>query len=293
MEGDDILVIEPRRVGKSSTIRNAALPRAREEYGAVVAEVDLRLGAITDAVSLADALAKSALSSGAGKPVKKAQAGRLLQRTSRFVASDRAQAAGELAAQKAALKTAQNLAKVLSGDADPAERLQKVFDALEADAEDGERPVIICIDEVQDLGNTDRWKTDGGLVQRALERALRREGRLTSFVFAGSEVDAMERIFAAGQPLHLETERYRLPEISAEDWREGLTERFARDGRELHAEGVDRILRATGGHPLRTMQVCKHVLRECRKQEIVPITDALVDDAVGAARVHPSWREAE
>src|SRR4051812_16084394 len=47
--GEDILVVEPRRVGKSSTIGFGALAVIQRNFGGVVASVDLRQAGIDSA----------------------------------------------------------------------------------------------------------------------------------------------------------------------------------------------------------------------------------------------------
>ena len=99
----------------------------------------------------------------------------------------------------------------------------------------------------------------------------------------------MEQLFAPGMPLHLDGEPYKLPEIEPAAWHESLVARFARDGRTLMPDNVDRILAASGGHPLRTMQVCRGALRLVRSQQLAEVTAAVIDEAVAQARKHPSW----
>jgi len=126
-------------------------------------------------------------------------------------------------------------------------------------------------------------------VQRELERAMRQPGRLVTYAYAGSEETAMEKLFAPGMPLHHEGERYVLPPIAPEAWRHGLSERFSSDGRVITAAGINRILEATDGHPLRTMQVCRAALRTVRSQRLDQVAAAVIDDAIAQAKRHPSW----
>lgn len=292
VDGDDIITIEPRRVGKSSTIGRGALEHIRNDYGGVVAQVDLRLGGVQDAAGLANALLTTALASGGGTPLRKETAGRIVRRTGRFVNNKRVEAAAQLAGEEGRLGTLRALATMISGQTTGLEQLERVLGALDHEAASHRRPVVVFIDEIQDLGG-DRWRAEGREIQQELERAMRTPDRLVSFVYAGSERSAMERLFEAGMPLHFEGERFALPPISPFAWQAGLTQRFAQDGREIQAVAVDRILDATHGQPLRTMQVCRSALRMARRQAMRDITGALLDDAIAQARGHPSWRDAE
>ena len=262
----------------------------QEQYGGVVAQADLRLAGITSARALADALIKSAIASGAGKALHEELARRVASRTERFLRGPRARAAAEITHDGSVLKTAQAWATLLAGEPEPGPTtLRKVLAALEDEAAAGRKPVVVFIDEIQDLGDPRRWKQEGLAVQQELERAMRDPDRLVTYVFAGSEETAMDKLFAHGMPLHLEGDSYKLPAIAPEAWHDSLAERFARDQRAITTENIDRILDASGGHPLRTMQVCRGALRRARRLQLAEVTAAVIDDAIAQAKDHPSW----
>lgn len=294
VQGEDVLTIQERRIGKTSTIGHGALVRVREGYEGVVAQADLRLAGIQSAVALAEVLVKSAVDTGAGKALRKETAGLIASKTQRFLRSPRVKAAGELTEENAKLRTVQAVATLLVGDRPPGvELLRKVFEALEHEAATHQRPVVVFIDEVQDLGDPKRWTPEQGMgVQLELERAMRQPGRLVTYAYAGSQETAMERVFAQGQPLYFESQRYVLPPIDRDAWLHGLRERFESDGRAISDDEIGRILDATGGHPLRTMQVGRAALRTARQQALDQIPPAVVDEAIAQAKAHPSWRDA-
>lgn len=292
VSGDDILMIEPRRVGKSSTLGLGALSHVRAEYGGVVAQVDLRQAALHDASGLADALVRSAVASGAGRPVQREQAKRVARLTKRLTEGRRLQAAANLAGEGSRAETIQAVATLIGGGEAGVDRLHRVLKAFEAEAATAERPVVVFIDEVQDLA--ERWaKADEGTaVQRELERMMRASGRLVTYAFAGSEKASMEKLFAQGMPLHFEAERYPLPPIAEDAWREGVVERFVRDSRQIATLQIDRVVARTNGQPLRTMQVFRQALNIARRQSSAVISDAILDEAHVRAESHPSWRQA-
>ncbi len=231
---------------------------------------------------------------GAGQALRKEAAGLIASKTPRFLRSARVKAAAELTEESAKLRTVQAVATLLVGERPPGvELLRKVFEALEHEAATHLRPVVVFIDEVQDLGDAKRWKPEEGMgVQLELERAMRQPGRLVTYAYAGSEETAMEKVFAQGQPLYFESQRYVLPPIDRDAWLRGLRERFESDGRAITADEIGRILGATDGHPLRTMQVCRAALRTARQQALDQISAAVIDEAIAQAKAHPSWREA-
>jgi hypothetical protein len=291
--GEDILTAEPRRVGKSSTIGFGALPLIQRDFGGVVASVDLRQAGIRDAQSLAEAVVKAAMASGAGVAVQKEQAKRIARITQRLAGGERAKAAASLAGDGTKTQAVQAVATLIAGGGTGVQQFRKVLAALEMEAANHERPVVVFIDEVQDLGA--RWADpeEGLAVQRELERMMRTPGRLVTYAFAGSERESLAELFADGQPLHFEGTRYRLPAIGDSAWRQGITERFARDLRSIKSQQIDEILAFTGGHPLRTMQVCRQALRIARRQAADAIGSEIVAEALAQAKEHPSWREAE
>src|SRR4051794_39785003 len=76
IDGGNLLVIEARRVGKSSAIRNGALVHARDRFGAVTAVADLRAAGIDNPAALAHTLLVEATATGAGSPPGPEQADR-------------------------------------------------------------------------------------------------------------------------------------------------------------------------------------------------------------------------
>ena len=54
--------------------------------------------------------------------------------------------------------------------------------------------------------------------------------------------------------------RFRLPEISRDDWYSGLRERFERCGIAIERNELQQIVYHSEGHPLRTMLICAHTL---------------------------------
>jgi hypothetical protein len=213
VDGEIILVIEPRRVGKSSTIARGALPRAHERFGAMTSSTDLRLGDVRDELTFAAALRDAALASSASGTPSLEQRREIETITDRYSVAARAGNAPDLVDQDGRPRSELRLADLRS--CSPS--LSDVLLALEIEAHLIERPVIVFVDEVQDLGDADRWGGDGLKIQHDLERATRRPGRMVAFIFAGSDQAAMTRVFAKGQPLHHEGERYLLPAIESSE----------------------------------------------------------------------------
>lgn len=279
-ERDDALLLEPRRVGKTSVVR-AALTRARLQERAVTAHVDLTAANVGDGDSLASALLRALHDeSGLLAPVLRTR--EALSRGREGIS--RLRDIG---------RKAQNAGV---GELDPVvdalELLDLAVPSLDAVLEKlvqvaRNRPVAVFLDEVQELRH---WK-DARTVQEALARFMRMDGRRVSMVVAGSDQTATAALFEQGSPLHWDFEPFPLPAIDAVEWHAGLAERFATAGCEISSLCIRQILDASGGHPLRTMRVAKGTLRAARAASDANVTWGAVDAAVADARTHPSWED--
>jgi hypothetical protein len=138
----------------------------------------------------------------------------------------------------------------------PAEvpRPHEVFRLLDEDAHDKSRPVIVLIDEVQEVG---RW-SDGGAVLGEIAVAAKRGGARISFILTGSEVSAIQALFESdGSPLIGVVRRFPLPVIDDEVWIDGLTGRYRACGLDIAREQIEMVLTVSDGHPLKTMLICR------------------------------------
>jgi hypothetical protein len=118
---------------------------------------------------------------------------------------------------------------------------------------------------------------------------MRRPGLRVSVVAAGSDRSAAAALFSDSGPLHWEFEAFALPPIDRVDWHSGLHERFATAGIGIDSGRIDQILEASLGHPLRTMSVATHALRETRATGEQEVTWGSVHAAIAQAQRHPSW----
>ena len=278
-ERGDALLLEDRRVGKTSVVR-AALTRARLQFDGITAEVNMTAANVKDGPSLARALmralhdADGILSRGlrarAAVAGRAGRLGRVRDGLGRF-------------ANAAGVEEAEPLAELLELVQLDAPALDAVLEQL---AHAGNhRSVIVFFDEVQELGG---W-AHATVVQESLARFMRMDGRRSAIVAAGGDRSATEAIFAPGSPLHWDFDAFPLPPIDQIDWHQGLHERFASAGFAIDSARIRQILEATGGHPLRTMAVAKQALREARSAAEGAVTWGAVAAAIETASMHPSW----
>jgi hypothetical protein len=281
LAGENRVIAEPRRVGKSSLLR-AVRQRIHSKHAdvATVLAVDLRDG-IASSADLASDLLAQARAQGAGG--RRGLTKRLFERV-----------------RKAANMAPEDLADLAEG-LDPDEvaaleglvalarrgttSLHEVFGLLDEDARDRDRPVVVLVDEIQEVG---RW-SDGAAVLREIAVAAKRGGARISFILTGSEVSAIEALFEPeGSPLIGVARRLLLPTIDDQVWTDGLIDRYRACGLEITREQVRTILTVSGGHPLKTMLICRASL-----DWLLPGTDALADvsiqQAIKDARSNPDW----
>lgn len=279
--GQSVLLLEERRIGKSS-VALAVIERVRTSEGdALALDVDLRYGARTSSAAARELLSQ-ARAQGADRRVA------LLHHRGRLsklgeAARNRIADAGQLFGEPDEAKAAERIASVLAGTGDVA--LDHALRAVDAHARVHGQRVVIFIDEVQDLAS---WP-DTDDVQRAIAGIEAQTGCRTSFVFAGSEATAIDALFRHGAELDFIGHRVPLGRIELADWQRGLPPRFTEAGLVIDPAQIAQIYLATDGHPLRTMSVCAQCLLVVPGDEV---TNATVTQAIASARSHPSWREA-
>lgn len=109
------------------------------------------------------------------------------------------------------------------------------------------------------------------------------------FIFAGSEESAVRELRDPGKPLAAVGSEFTLPEISPEDWRPALRDRFAEGGVTIADSELDAIISASGAHPRRTMLVAGNVYSSAVAQPGRQATATLVELAIQDSRRDRSW----
>ena len=281
LAGENRVIAEPRRVGKSSLLR-AVRQRIHDKKPAVatVLTVDLRDG-ISNSADLASDLLMQARAQGAGG--RRGFTERMFERV-RKVAAGASEDLAELAEgldseEVAALEALVALARRGTTS------LHEVFRLLDKDANDKNQPIIVLVDEVQEVG---RW-SDGAAVLSEIAVAAKRGGARISFILTGSEVSAIQALFEPdGSPLIGVVRRFPLPVIDDEVWIDGLTDRYRACGLEIAREQIGTVLTVGDGHPLKTMLICRASL-----DWLVPGSDEVgevsIAQAVKDARSNPDW----
>ena len=117
-------------------------------------------------------------------------------------------------------------------------------------AHDRKRRVALVLDEFQEVMTLDPHLP-------ALMRAVFQLQGEVAHVFLGSKRHLMQRVFTdENEPLYRLAKPLLLREIKAEDFAPFIRERFVTSGQRITDEAIQRILTITEGHPHDTQELC-------------------------------------
>jgi uncharacterized protein len=246
--GTHLIVAGPRRTGKTS-VCEAALGRMRRR-GAYVAKLDLFR--VSDAAELAEALATAVVAnlSGVHRALRRARgAGRAA--LSAVQSQMLVRLVGELG-EGVELALSPGRAAL-----DPEGALDLALELPERVAlADGKR-LVLFFDEFQELASARRPYGDPDAVTNRM-RAVFQRSTAVSYLFAGSIEHVMRDLFAPTRRAFSGFGSfYSLRPITDDEWRRGLTDRFAADDCLIGEPALDRIVELGGGHPRATMRIAQ------------------------------------
>ena len=240
------ILAAPLRTGKS-TVCNAAIARLADDG---IYTVPLSLFELTSTASLAERMAQRALAN-------RGPLARLIERV---------RAGGETVLKGAAL-TLSVKAKTELGDGvelalrpglaarDPHGALLQALRMLQTIADRDDRPLVLFIDELQEIANGDYGA--GSQLAKELREILAGSPRVTC-LFAGSIEHLMRDLFTNRQrALYGFGGFHDLTPITAQEWCDGLVARFAEDDVRTDADALERIANAGRGHPRCTMLIAQ------------------------------------
>jgi len=138
---------------------------------------------------------------------------------------------------------------------DPHGALLAALRMLQTIAERDDRPLMLFIDELQELTNGDYG--DGQRIAKELREILAASPRVTC-LFAGSVEHLMRDLFTNRQrALYGFGGFHDLTPITAPEWRGGLATRFTEDQIHADPDALERIVTAGRGHPRSTMLIAQ------------------------------------
>ncbi len=240
------ILAAPRRTGKS-TVCNAAIARLADS-GAYT--VPLSLFELTSTASLAERMAQQTLAN-------RGPLARLIERI---------RASGEAVLKGAALTLSVNAQTELGegvelalhpglAGRDPHVALLRALRMLQTIAERDDRPLVLFIDELQEISSGDYG--DGYRIAKELREIVAKSPRVTC-LFAGSVEHLMRDLFTNRQRALYGFGGFQdLTPISADEWYDGLAARFGEDDVRADSEGLARIVTTGRGHPRCTMLIAQ------------------------------------
>jgi uncharacterized protein len=234
--GQDVVLLAPRRYGKSSLVWRVAQRLVRRRV--LVAHVDLMTTPTKE--RLAEKLAKTIYEDVASPLFRAKERLRVfqslrIQPTVRLDPADGSFTFGFEASR---------------GPEDLDETLERLLELPGRLAAEREREAVLILDEFQEIVDIYRDLPK-------LMRAVFQGQPEVAHVYLGSKRHMMRRIFSdENEPFWRSAKQLELGVIPATDFRPFIDARFETTGRELEPEAVVRVLEITRGHPYATQELC-------------------------------------
>jgi uncharacterized protein len=242
LNGQDVVIFAPRRFGKTSLVRRVAQDLGRRK--ALVAEINLMF-----------------------TPTKEKLAGRLAQEIAEHLL-------GAVGRAKENLRVFSGLRITPTIAVDPVDgsfsfsfagshepedvdaTLERLFRLLPEIAAERKRPVVLIMDEFQEIADIDPHLTK-------LLRSVFQEQPEVAHIYLGSKRHLMERIFNdENEPFWRSAKRMELGVIEPDAFRPFIVAGFRDHNRKIRDDVVNRILAMTGGHPYATQEICYFLWEE-------------------------------
>lgn len=209
--GQKVFLISPRRYGKSSLMRYVLQRLARQGF----VTVELTVSSFSSYVAFLEGYAQALVRADRQRPRGRSWLGDVVRGLAPQVRHvDRGAGVGDV---EVAFPSAR-------GKRDVARLAEEVFAWPGRLAEASGRPVVVALDEFQDVA-----AFDGGQVEQVLRAAVQHQRRV-GYVFAGSEPALMERMVGPRRPFYRAGPVMRLGRIPAEAFAVFIERAFARSG---------------------------------------------------------------
>jgi hypothetical protein len=240
LNGQNVLVYAPRRYGKSSLVLRAAQEALKRN--ALVGYCDLMKTPTKE--RFAAALAKTAYADIAS-PLDQA-----FERAADLFRGLRVRPTMEVDPIDGSLRFSFQAGRRKEDIDDTIERLLELVGELAAERK---RRVVIVFDEFQEVLAIDKRFPN-------LMRAVFQAQPEVSHVYLGSKRHILERIFNdKNEPFWRSAKQLEIGMIASEKFAAFVRDRFAVTGKGIADDALDRLLRATGGHPYGTQELAYFV----------------------------------
>jgi hypothetical protein len=236
LNGQNVLLYAPRRYGKSSLVLRAVQEALRKK--ALVGYCDLMKTPTKE--RLAAALSKT-IYADIASPVEHA-----FERAAELFRGLRVQPTMEVDPIDGSLRFSFQAGRRQEDIDATIERLLELLGELAAERK---RRVVIVFDEFQEILSLDKRFPN-------LMRAVFQAQPEVSHVYLGSKRHLLERIFNdRNEPFWRSAKQLEIGAIAPRKFAPFLRERFAQSGKAIADDAVERLLRATGGHPYATQEL--------------------------------------
>jgi uncharacterized protein len=234
--GQNVLVYAPRRYGKSSLVLKAAQEALGEK--ALVAYVDLMKTPTKE--RFAAALAKT-IYADIASPV-----GQAFEKASELFRDLRIRPTMEVDPSDGTLRFSFQAGRRKT---DIDETIERLLEKLGDLAAERKRRVVIVFDEFQEIISLDKQFPN-------LMRAVFQAQPEVSHVYLGSKRHILERIFNdKNEPFWRSAKQLEIGMIPPPKFGAFIKSRFKASGKTITDEALDRLLRATSGHPYGTQEL--------------------------------------
>ena len=234
--GQDVVLVAPRRYGKSSLLWRVAQRLVRKRV--LVAQVDLMTTPTKE--RLAEKLAATIYEDVASRLFRARERLRAFQNLRVQPAIGINPHDGSLSFGFGAALAPEDLDETL-------ERLLQLPALLAAERE---REAVLILDEFQEVVDIDREMPK-------LMRAVFQQQPEVAHVYAGSRRHMMQRIFNdENEPFWRSAKQMQLDVIAPRRFKPYIEERFDATGRGIEPAAVDQVLGVTRGHPYATQELC-------------------------------------
>jgi uncharacterized protein len=240
INGQDVVVFAPRRIGKSSLV-GAAMT---ELVAADVLVADVDLWKIPNKEKLAEALAAAIygdIATTLDRAIERALAPFRGLRITPTISID-----PETGAVNFRFSAE-------SSQADIDATLERLLELPAELAAERGRSAVLVIDEFQDIARIDKGLT------RVMRSVFQRQPEV-GHIYLGSKRHLMEQIFNdPNEPFWRSAKQMELGPIPSDPFAEFIAKRFGDTGKKIDAQIVRRVLETTGGHPYATQRLCYEI----------------------------------
>jgi uncharacterized protein len=240
INGQDVVVFAPRRIGKSSLV-GAAMT---ELVAADVLVADVDLWKIPNKEKFAEALAAAIygdIATTLDRAIERALAPFRGLRITPTISID-----PETGAVNFRFSAE-------SSQADIDATLERLLELPAELAAERGRSAVLVIDEFQDIARIDKSLT------RVMRSVFQQQPEV-GHIYLGSKRHLMEQIFNdPNEPFWRSAKQMELGPIPSDPFAEFIAKRFGDTGKKIDAQIVRRVLETTGGHPYATQRFCYEI----------------------------------